>query len=191
MSNNRNIQLFDIVALLCGIAVCVFLFRQINLVVDKQSVRVDLYIKAFSGLLVAFSALFAAATYFRNGRLDRAKWISELHEKFFESEKYAEIRKLLDYKKPEERYQALADSFPNNEESNNIDDEEKLVNYLNFFEFIAVLEKRGQLTIGEINDTFGYYILTLNQHKWLKDSLTSYQFKNLPNLINMINIKNL
>jgi hypothetical protein len=157
---------------------------------ENQARIVDIYIKFFSSAVVSISAIIAVFTYMRNGRLERAKWLSELHEKFFVDEKYGKMRKLLDYKNPEADYAKLSESFPNREENNNVDNEELLVNYLNFFEFIAVLEKRNQLSIGEINDTFGYYISQLRAHKWIVDSLHLYQFKNLPNLVNKITEEN-
>ncbi len=150
---------------------------------ENQTRLADIYIKFFTGAIVSITAIVAVFTYVRNGRLERAKWISELHEKFFVEEKYVKMRRILDYKQPEADYIKLSESFPIHAENSNIDSEELLVNYLNFFEFIAVLKKQNQLSIGEINDTFGYYILQLKEHKWIVDSLRLYQFKNLPSLI--------
>ncbi|MGL5891800.1 MAG: DUF4760 domain-containing protein, partial [Bacteroidia bacterium] len=177
----------NIITLTIGVIALLLLFRQINSLSDVPSARIDLYIKTISGFLVAFSALFAASTYYRNGRLERAKWLNTLHEKFFIENKFSEIRRLLDYKEPSDLYSSLAASFPNRNDKNNIDLEEKLVDYLNFFEFIATLNKQGQLSQSEINSTFGYYISKLNSHKWLIESLKTHEFKNLPSLIEEIN----
>jgi hypothetical protein len=187
MSGNRNIQMRAIAALFIGAAVLLFLFREINSLSEQPSARIDLYIKTISGFLVGFSALFAASTYYRNGRLERAKWLNTLHENFFIENKFSEIRRLLDYKEPADQYSSLKVSFPDRNDKNNIDLEEKLVDYLNFFEFIATLNNQGQLSLSEINSTFGYYISKLSAHKWLTESLEIHEFKNLPLLIEEIN----
>lgn len=155
---------------------------------EHQARLIDLYIKIFSGVIVSVSAFFAAFSYFRNGRLERAKWLSHLHEKFFAENKYGEIRMLLDYKEPIKNYDALKVSFSDSSNFSNADLQEKLIGYLNFFEFIATLEKEKQLDFKHINMTFGYYLSSLKEesNSWVYSNLSKNGFTNLPGLVERI-----
>ena len=72
----------------------------------------------------------AVFAYCRNVRLKRAEWLRSLFEKFYETERYKAVRTRLD-NADELQKRGL--------------EEELLVDYLNFFEFIASLHKPGQI----------------------------------------------
>jgi len=55
--------------------------------------------------------------------------------------------------------------------------EEKLVDYLNFFEFIASLWKLRQLPIEEIQMMFDYYIRRIGTHGFLMEYLQAQGFE--------------
>jgi hypothetical protein len=152
---------------------------------------IDLWYKGVGGLIVIVSAFIGLITFWENKNLAKAKWLNELHEKFFVGEQYASMRVLLDYKTPQTDYDALKTSFSDKANYSNHLLQEKLVSYLNFFEFIAALKKRGQLELSDINMTFGYYISRLSddENSWIKNALVVNEFKNLPSLI--ADIKNL
>jgi hypothetical protein len=77
-----------------------------------------------------------------------------LFEKFYYQSSYADIRRLLDYGN-EDTIQRLRGALQGHTDESL---EEKLVDYLNFFEFIASLWKLRQLPINEIQMMFDYYI---------------------------------
>ena len=80
-------------------------------------------------------------TYRRNSGLKRAEWLYQLHQKFYEEAIYKEMRHLIDYER-EEQIQKLKKGIENDCEDELI---ESLVDYLNFFDFIASLWKLKQL----------------------------------------------
>lgn len=117
--------------------------------------------------------------YYRNSSLRRAEWLYSLFEKFFCGNAYAKVRQILDYDKPEE-----IESLRRVLESHSDQDiEEAMVDYLNFFEFIATLYKLQQLTMQELRMVFDYYIRRLGDYPFVMDYLTSQGFEGLAQLI--------
>jgi hypothetical protein len=83
--------------------------------------------------------------YYSNSRLQRAKWLAELYQKFYERADLKDIRTVLDC----EMSDLSAVSTLVREEASEFTD------YLNFFEFVAVLGELGQLPNQEIEYMFG------------------------------------
>lgn len=102
-----------------------------------------------------------------------------MHAKFFESENYKKIRRILDYQTEPEfsrlRQAALDGTY----------DElvEELVDYLNFFEFVASLERLGQLKQREISVLFQYYLSLLRKHDFVRDYIRTQGFEDLQRLL--------
>ncbi len=101
------------------------------------------------------AAGFAAFVYWRNSRLERAKWLASLYEKFYEKENLKPVRDKLDC----EDEISLDITKLIREESPEFTD------YLNFFEFVAFLMKSKQLKYEEVEQLFGYYLNCLNSRK--------------------------
>ena len=136
------------------------------------------FIRVVPQLIAVVPALLALATYRKNARTKRAEWLSTLHAKFFESENYKRIRSILDYEQPELAIlRKLVSSGDYDELA------ELLVDYLNFFEFIASLWKLGQLDIEEVATLFEYYLTNLSAHDFIVDFLATYGFDNLKSLL--------
>ena len=95
-------------------------------------------LKALGGLIAVLSFPFALLTYARSVRTRRAEWLASLHEKFFESDRYREIRRVLDYR-PEPEYADLIKAITSQSHHALADE---LYRYLNFFEFLAGLRLR-------------------------------------------------
>jgi hypothetical protein len=118
--------------------------------------------------------------YYRNSKLRRAEWLYLLFEKFFYQSSYGEIRRLLDYGS-EDDLNRLRDALKSHSE---VSIEERLVDYLNFFQFIANLRQLGQLTIDEIQMMFDYYIAQLGRYDFILGYLENQDFGvNLSQLI--------
>ncbi len=107
------------------------------------------WIKALAALIGASAGVAAILVYYSNSRLQRAKWLAQLYEKFYERIDLKEVRTLLDCESDDEV--AAVSAIVREEEA-------KFTDYLNFFEFVAVLSDLGQLGDREIEQLFGYYL---------------------------------
>ena len=130
-----------------------------------------------TGLLVA--ALVAAFTYRANLRQRRTEWLYRLFEKFYENPGYKPIRRLLDYE-PAEELAALRRDISANVGSETV---EALVDYLNFFELIAVQVKDKQISKREVADIFDYYIRRLSKIDFIMKYIDEQGFENLSRLV--------
>ena len=98
------------------------------------------------------AAFLALHTYRRHARLEKAKWMKELYEKFYERAELKSVRDSLDgddEQKISEMVNAEATQF---------------TDYLNFFEFLAYLSESNQIGKNEIVGMFDYYLRNLRQH---------------------------
>jgi hypothetical protein len=123
--------------------------------------------------ITALGVWLSWLTFKANQKIKRAEWLKSLYEKFYESDLYKEVRKWIDF----ERLDAELSNDPGNVK------EEKLTDFLNFFEFIASLEKMKQLKIDEIQDLFSYYLTRIRQSEKLMAYIRQYEFKNLDRLL--------
>lgn len=103
------------------------------------------------------AALWALVVYRRNRRLEQAKWLSTFYEKFYESDKYKEVRNLLDSQATEEIRVKVE-----REESDFTD-------YLNFFEHVAIFARAKQLRIDDVEASFCYYLDCLKFHESVRE----------------------
>jgi len=99
-----------------------------------------------SSLMAAGAVLGAVRIYYRKSTLERATWLSSLYSKFYEAPDLKRIRKALDDNPPDA---AEVVELVRNEDPD-------LTDYLNFFEFMAYLEERGQLNKRDVAALFDY-----------------------------------
>ncbi len=123
----------------------------------------DIVLK-IAGILGSVGVILSAITFYQNSRLRRATWITELHKKFFETDQYKHMRRVLDYQT--EEYELLKSSF-STWSSDQVELQEKFVDYINFFEYIQTLVAMEQLTLAEVNSLFGYQIRQLADTDWI------------------------
>jgi hypothetical protein len=90
------------------------------------------WIATVGGLVAAFLAVW---TYRQNTKLARARWMKELHEKFYEQQQLKAVREQLDGGEEEKIAKLVKDEGP------------EFTDYLNFFEFLAYLEESGQVNV--------------------------------------------
>ena len=98
-------------------------------------------------------------------------------------DKYKRIRYIIDYER-EEDIKRLKKGVVDDCEDELV---EELVDYLNFFEFIASLWTMKQLTSKEIAMVFEYYILRIYDHEFIVNFLNNEGFKQLPLLVAKLN----
>jgi L-amino acid N-acyltransferase YncA len=107
-----------------------------------------------SYLVGAFAAFAASLNYRKSSRVERAKWLAELYDKFYERDLLKPIRATLDCSANEGD---SVDTMVQGETA-------EFTDYLNFFEFVAYLRASGQLSKGDVEAMFGYYIECLRRH---------------------------
>ena len=95
-------------------------------------------LKTFAALLALVTAFVAYRVYRFNSRLERAKWLNTLYEKFYEKNELKKVRDILDCDSSES---PVVEELVRSESK-------EFTDYLNFFEFIAVLSKSKQLAEG-------------------------------------------
>jgi hypothetical protein len=100
-----------------------------------------------AGTLVAAS--LALWTYWQRLKLERARWLKDLYEKFYEHKELKEIRDLLDGGDSGEVAKLVREEPPS------------FTDYLNFFEFLAYLDESKQITRDEVLGLFEYYLRNL------------------------------
>jgi hypothetical protein len=152
--------------------------------VEKMDFIEKIVIPALTLVLAAIGGWFTLRTYLRTAKTRRAEWLFSLFSKFYEDEKgqYKEIRAILDYA-PNDEWNSLREAL---KQGDNHKLAEKLVNYLNFFEFVASLWKMNQLTLQEIHFLFDYYIRLIDRHAEIFAFVKENSFENLEDLITQI-----
>ena len=136
-------------------------------------------LKALGGLVALLGFLFALVTYRRSVKTKRAEWLASLHEKFFESDRYREIRRVLDYN-AEPLYSELVNAIATGTHHPLADE---LYRYLNFFELLAGLRGLGQISDDEIIGLFDYDLRLIRQHAFIVAALRPQGFERLADLI--------
>jgi hypothetical protein len=130
-------------------------------------------LKDVAAILGAVAAFWAIYVYFTNSRLRRAEWLASLYEKFYERPDLKEVREILD-----------CDGGDSLDINRMVSEEPaKFSDYLNFFEFVAVLQKSRQLKEGEIEDLFGYYLDCLENSPKLPQYISVKGYENLDKLL--------
>ena len=99
----------------------------------------------------SIAALWGLYTYRRSVKLEKAKWMKELYEKFYERSELKRVRDILDGDDKEKILEMV------NTEATEFTD------YLNFFEFLGYLSESKQIGSNEIMGMFDYYLRNLRE----------------------------
>jgi hypothetical protein len=137
------------------------------------------WLKALGGVVALIGLAVALVNYRRSVRTRRAEWLASLHEKFFESDRYKEVRRVLDYHS-EPQYSELVTAIAA-EGHHPLADE--LYRYLNFFELLAGLRLLGQISDEEIIGLFDYDLRLIKQHEFVATVLRPQGFERLAALL--------
>jgi hypothetical protein len=133
-----------------------------------------------SYLLSGIGIILAGSTYYYNRKLKRAEWLKSLFEKFYQNSDYKDVRKWIDFDKDDKLLQIAL-----SEDKGHVN-EEKLADFLNFFEFIATLESEHQITLSEIRKLFAYYIKLIKTTPKCTEYIVEFEFKNLQILLSKL-----
>jgi hypothetical protein len=129
--------------------------------------------KNIAALMGAAAALWGIYVYFTNSRLRRAEWLGSLYDKFYERSELKTVREILDC---EDGQSAAIDKLVSEEPA-------EFSDYLNFFEFVAVLRKSRQLTQEEIEDLFHYYLDCLEKCRPVRAYIATKGYEQLDRLL--------
>ena len=125
---------------------------------------------AATGTLV--TAAFGVLIYYRNSKLERAKWSLSLYEKFYEQKDLKRIRDILDNEPDDAEVMDLV-----------LKCSADFTDYLNFFEFVAFLEKGKQLRRAEIKALFDYYLRCIKKHSRVLNFIRDNGYEDLNQLL--------
>jgi hypothetical protein len=126
--------------------------------------------------------IFTAISYNKNNKIKRGEWLKSLFEKFFEEGTFSEVRQVIEYEKISTFLELDVKKMATNQRN-----EELLVNYLNFFEFVSVLVKNNHVTRDEVIDLFEYYLAAIQKNQFIMQYISQFGFKNLYKLLNEFN----
>lgn len=137
------------------------------------------------GVIVAvIGFIFAYEEYKKNQLIKRAEFYTKLFETLFKDSAYRKIRDVLDLDGySDEDIKDLKRSF---EKDRSLESE--MVDYLNFLEYVVVLEKIKVVKDNDIIDLFDYYLKCLKQNSFAMDYIENYGFENLKRKIDSIKI---
>jgi hypothetical protein len=161
-----------------------------KLPVDTEQLEMDWQftfdlIKAIGGSVAIIAAPLAYVQYRRSVKTKRAEWLESLHEKFFETERYAEVRRVLDYAE-QPAYDELAAAVSAGIHHRVADD---LWRYLNFFELLAGLRQLKQISDKEIVRLFDYDLRLMKRQEFIMNALEPEGFDGLDNLLKTVRLE--
>jgi len=126
-------------------------------------------------VVVAVSAGVALLNYRRDIFNRRTDWLYLVFEKFYESDRYKHMRRILD--SPGSlaalSLQAIVEARQDH------DDHEHFIDYLNFFEFLCALVDRGRMDRHDLLSLFDYYIGNLAGYGFVTDYARAEGFEAL------------
>jgi hypothetical protein len=129
------------------------------------------------------TACIAISEYKQNGRRDKARWLTDLFGQFYNPEHYRGVYLAFDGQDPS-RLQALARIIAERAEAHSDSASEwDLTRYLNFFELVATLWKRHQLTIDDVALLFKYPLKRLAAQRGIVGYLKQYDYDALAELL--------
>lgn len=120
-----------------------------------------------ANVAIVVAGSWALFTYIQARKIERARWLKDLFEKFYEKQELKEVRDTIDRQHPSE-IQRFVEKEP-----------AEFTDYLNFFEFVGYLLEQGQVTKGEIIGLFDYYLRSLKNEplirSYIKDKQHGYE----------------
>jgi hypothetical protein len=116
-------------------------------------------------MVLAALALWARQNYRRQVSLEQMRWLQQLYDSFYNSDRYKEVRQAIDFDELGQTMELVrrGDADPHQLTLPERAQLDQFTDYLNFFEWLAYLEKEKQLTFRQLDTMFGYYLTRLLQ----------------------------
>lgn len=138
------------------------------------------------GVLAAIVGFYLAyEEYQKNQLVKRAEFYTKLFETLFKESIYTNIREELD---PEVYSEEYYNELDKKLRANNNKLLTEMTNYLNFLEYVMVLEKIKAINHSDIIDLLDYYLKCLAKNRIAKKYIEDFGFENLLKKINKIKI---
>jgi len=137
---------------------------------------------------VAGVAILARRSYRHQINLERMKWLQQLYDSFYNSDRYKAVRQRIDFDDLATLFQLLrkSDIAPQELRAQEKDQLDQFTDYLNFFEWIGYLEREGQITFKNVDAMFKYYLVRLLQvdsSKQLRKYILDHGYEELHSLL--------
>lgn len=142
---------------------------------------VDATTNLFEGvfyLVTILAAVYSVIQYKENSDHEKVKWLFELYRRFYDSEEFQDMFDRIDYDETAFITQQDRKSIP------------KLDQYLNFFQFVAILHKRREIGELEIKDMFSYPLEKIASNARVRPYLRENGYKVLDVLLNELGYSN-
>lgn len=133
--------------------------------------RAKLAIEASFYAVGILAAAFSAYGYYRNSRRERARWLFDLYQRFYERPDFDPIWHRID------------DGDWSFLDGGNAATLAAFDDLLNFFEFIAILSSRGELRRKDVTDLFSYPLRRIVEHARVHEYLAEYDYEHLAGLL--------
>jgi hypothetical protein len=129
------------------------------------------------GVMAIYAALEGLGEYRNRTRTQRMRWLEEFYERFYENTRFRYVRQLIDFGDFDvirvliQRDQVPDATFDQGER----DLFDDFTDYLNFFEMLTYLRKKGQIQPDELEAMFGYYLRSIKRALQAEELLTYLQ----------------
>ncbi len=124
------------------------------------------YVVAIAGVIAS------ACQYRRNSMRARTHWLFELYQRFYQHQELKQMRVRIDWGDT---------GFAKEEKDRDLLRE--LDDFLNFFEFIAYLQKRGELKEKEVRAMFDYPLRRIAEEQPILEYVRRYGYEELDALL--------
>jgi len=115
-------------------------------------------ISLFGVLIGGVAAALGLRQYADSVGLRRAEWLYKLYEEFYVEDSLKSIREKLDSDRGREEIESIIRKSETQLSEAENEELIKFTDYLNFFEFMAYLKKKGAIKRDDIIDMFRYYL---------------------------------
>jgi hypothetical protein len=122
------------------------------------------FIEIGSSVIGLGTGILAYRVYRANSRIEHAKWLVNLYEKFFERDLYKGMRDLLDCEEGDGEAAGKISKVVSEEPA-------EFTDYLNFFEMVAALADTRQISVEEILILFKYYLKCIKDREQVMEYL--------------------
>ena len=123
------------------------------------------FLSGLGTIVLALLGLWARQNYRRQVSLEQMRWLQQLYDSFYNSDRYKEVRQVIDFDELGQTMELLrrGDADPHQLSLPERTKLDQFTDYLNFFEWLAYLEEEKQLTFQQLDTMFGYYLTRLSQ----------------------------
>jgi hypothetical protein len=140
------------------------------------------------GLIAVWAAIQGVREYRTRVRTERMRLLTQFYEKFYENGVFRQIRRSIDFDQARPLRQLIEKDQKDNAKFSSAECKlfDSFTDYLNFFEMMAYMNHESQITEGEIEAMFGYYLARMLEvfgKEALLPYLTSAGFEHLPVLL--------